>query len=309
MARTAITLMNTKICRLKKRWEKVLFLAGSLLLTGFKAFSFEYEVDGIATIAPASFAPFHCSMQIYVKDCHWEIYWWSENSSNRFVNVLSDDGENIYKLTRIETNVGTSFARDDYSHVIPYSWVGEIHPSGFPYRMLAPEPITMFYAYASSCYLASVTNKSIGSIMLDPKELDLGYEQSPVELQRGNLPPQLPTSIQFLDQNAKRIIASFNSSNFTNVGEIQLPLDVSFVRFYDGSTNVHISYTFHVAKMSDKCRINSFVPFIPKTAIILDYRFSHQKAEAIPVLVTNAWPTLSQSKTVPVYYITHLNTF
>lgn len=272
-------------------------------------FAHEFEVDGTMRITPTGYPAFSHSIHIYVRDCQWAIFRVLEDSTYRTVVEISDDGDNIYKLTRVETKNG-SFSPDDYANVIPNSLLaGEIHPSGFPFRMLEIESITLYYAYASSCYLDSLTNQIIGSIMLSPSELQSGDERSQALITRGSPPLRLPSKIIFWDDTRKWTNPIFSASEYTNFGNAQIPSRVSLFQYYQGETNILETFEFHATRILDTCSLKSFRPLLSNGALIADYRFSHQNTytPGIPQIVTNTWPTMAESKLKRGYAATQIN--
>ncbi len=108
------------------------------------------------------FPAFSSKLRVYVRDCQWAIFQTWETATNKLITEMSDDGTNIYVLEHQEARDAGASATAAEWPVDPFSWLGEIHPSGFPYRRLNTEIGILFYAYASSCYLDSLTNEMIG---------------------------------------------------------------------------------------------------------------------------------------------------
>jgi hypothetical protein len=257
-----------------------------------------FEVVGIMEIKPTGHPTFSHLMQIFVQDRQWAVFRIIENVTNRTVVEISDDGTNIYNLTHLEPKAIGISPLESYS-LSNCMAAGEIHPTGFPFRMLETESVSLFYAYASTYYLDTHTNQMIGSIILQPSDLHDGDKLSDVLLERTEAPLYLPREITFIDKAANWTNCILRCKDFTNIVGMQIPLEVSLERFYRDKTNILQTFTFHATKVYGECSLGSFTPSINSNGVfVCDYRFSHHGSyvPGIPQVVTNAWPTMAESK-------------
>ena len=284
---------------------KIRLLIWSVLLVLFqfsstRSFSYEFEVDGTMIDSPSGHPPFSCSLQIYVRDCQWAVFQIWEDPTNRIVTEISDDGDSVYMLERIETNSGV-FMPDDYSKALPNSFNGQIHPAHFPFGILNTEAVTLFYAYASSCYLDAHTNQMIGSIRFQPndqRESDLGaYRDVDARITRDLPPMGLPRQIVFLGNLLYETMlyetnAVLSATEFTNVAGVQVPLNVSLLRNSLNKTGILMTYEFQATRISEKCPLKSFKPLLPSGTYVTDYRVPHFLASDPGSYrpMANGWP-------------------
>ena len=278
---------------------KTRLLIWSVLLVLFhvsstRSFSYEFEVDGTMIDSPGDHPPFSCSLQIYVRDCQWAVFQIWENPTNRIVTEISDDGDSVYMLERIETNSGV-FMPDDYSKALPGGFHGQIHPAHFPFGTLNTEAVTLFYAYASSCYLDAHTNQMIDSIPLqsnDPQSHPGVYAGVGARITRDSPPLGLPRQIIFLRNLQYETNAVLSASEFTNVAGVQVPQKVSLVRYSSNKNEILMTYEFQATRISEKCPLKSFKPLLPTGTHVTDYRVPHFLASDPGSYrpMTNGWP-------------------
>ena len=268
----------------------------------------EFEVDGSITNMPTGYHSFSFSYQVYVKGCSWSIFLISETVSNRIVQEYSYDGSYVYKLSHIETNLSEPFQPDNIAAAFGNSWIGQIHPAGFPFRILDPDAISLFYAYCSSCYLDSITNDMIGAILFQPNELAVGDLLSHSLVIRGDMPLRLPKTIDLFSVDHAFKTCEFNVSECTNVDRMELPLSFSLLHYFRNETNVLTQFDNHVAHIRDTCSLTTFTPYFPAKLYVLDYRFSESDVfvPAITEVVTGEWPSMFEATLQPSYGPTQL---
>jgi hypothetical protein len=289
-------------------------LLGFVLITllGFlcgNACAHEYELNGVMTDEPAGHPPFACNMHVYVRDCRWAIFQTWESPTNRIVTQMSDDGTNIYTLDHVETP-----SLKNGWEAMPNSYVGNIYPSGFPYRVVRTEIVALFYAYASSCYLDSVTNGLLGPIKFHPGQLMMGDARVSVNLYRNSFPPRLPECICFLNIEGSKVQWTnvvLRAFDFTNLGSIQIPSAVELIRYRPKQATIFTRYEFRVTNILDQCSLKSFTPFLPAHSFVEDNRFATGRADVPPITygqTTNSqWPTVDEAKLQPSYKVTQLD--
>jgi hypothetical protein len=262
-------------------------------ISGARSLAYEFEVDGTMKASPSGYPPFSCSMQIYVRDCQWAVFQIWESPTNQILREISDDGDCVYALNHIETNAG-NFSPDDDSRAFPNSWTGEIYPAHFPFGILNTEAIALFYAYASSCYLDAHPNQVIGSIRFQPRDTPRTYEGAHALITRSSPPLRLPSKIIFFPEFQYVTNAVLSTSEFTNIANVQVPLKVSLVRYFQNKTNILTTYEFQVTRISEKCALKSFKPRLPSGAYVTDYRVPHFLASDPGSLrkMTNGWPAM-----------------
>jgi hypothetical protein len=267
-----------------------------LKLLTVDAAAYEFEVHGTMEYAPMGFPAVNCSFHIYVKNCSWAIYEVFDHPGYRIINETSEDGENIYRLDHITTNVTTHFEPTDYAGLNPMSLSGEIHPSGFPFRILDSETIALFYVYASGCYLDKATNQIIGSIMFSPNDLGKEDAQSLASIDRGTSVPRLPVQLVFFGDDTNQITAVLKTTAYTNLDGMHLPLSMTLLRFFHHQTKVLSTYNFQVGTISDVCTLSNFSAPFPGRAVVSDYRLAHQRPLVPPVvqLLTNGFGRTKQ---------------
>jgi len=271
------------------------------------AAAYEFEVDGVMVVTPLSnFAlrmklpQFSCRMHVCYRNCQWRIAQVWESPTNRIVQTISTDGNYIYKVDHVET-LQTSWK------ALPNSWTVEIHAPGFPRRILAPEAMVLFYAYASNCYFDSVTNRLLDPIKFQPSDLQNGdsVERAVFALNSDAL--GLPRQISFLSAEQDVTNASFSAFGFTNIGPNQIPLTAVVTRFAQGP---HTRYEFRANKIRSDCSLVSLKPQFPSGALTYDYRFSRGKVDGPPIaypLSLDHWPSEAEAKLQPGYRTTQLN--
>lgn len=273
--------------------------------------AYEFEVEGNMEIAPSGFSAFSSKMHVYVHGCQWRISETWQSATNRIITEIGDDGTNIYRLDHVETNTPSA---PSLWGIDPSSWIGAIHRAGFPYRTIETDIVTLFYAYASHCYLDSVTNNFLGPIKFQPTDLKMGDLPVQARIVRDSAAPQLPEQISFLGAQGGRLESTnsfFEASIFTNVGAAHIPLRVSVLRYRPERSSVLVKYEFSVSTARPKCSTSAFDLACPSGTFIQDYRFSHGDANVSPIMVgvlpSPGWPSLEQSKTKLGYRGTRLD--
>jgi hypothetical protein len=259
----------------------------TLQVSSVLSFAHQFELEGTMTYTWQDHVQMLYSMQVYVQDCQWAIFKTYNWTTNRLVTEMSSDGSFIYCLDRIETNTGT-VRPEDYTEAYPNSLIGQIQSVDFPFGTLNTEGITLFYAYASSCYLNTHTNHVIGSIPFNPQSLQRNEAEGEyAKITRGEQPLELPTEISFLAPFQPGTNAVLTTSEFTNFANVQIPMRVSVVH---GPT----TYEFHAARVSDTCSLKSFKPELPHGAYVTDFRVPHFLGSDPGSfrMATNGWPVL-----------------
>lgn len=267
---------------------------------------YEFELNGVMEIIPHRYniPAFSCKMRVCCRDCQWAISKIWETKTNRIVQEMSDDGTNIYSLTHIEALKNTWIWT-----AIPNSWVAQIHRSGFPRYALQTEEAMLFYAYASTCYLDSVTNSFIDPIKFEPNDLLEGDKRVKGVIIYSSARIRLPQQLCFLSVQETRTNAVLNANNITNIGMIQIPLEVSLRRFALDDGTPLIDYMFKVDNLTQHCKIESFKVRLPSAALVSDYRFSQGQAYVPPIVesATNGWMDEATAKLQPSYKTTQLD--
>lgn len=296
--------MNSKlqfILRVALAWVAIIVSTACKAETGY-----EFELSGIMEISPHRYEipSFSCKMRVCCRDCQWAIFKIWETKTNRIIQETSDDGTNIYSITHVE-DLRNNWIWTD----IPNSWVAQIHRSGFPRYVLQTEEVMLFYAYASSCYLNSLTNSFFDPIKFEPNDLLEGNVRVKGVIKYGPAPVRLPQELYFLSVREYKTNAVLSASNITNIGRIQIPLDVSLRRFVLDADKPLIDYTFKVDKLSLTCNVDSFKPRLPSNVLVSDYRFSHGQAYVPPIVesATNGWIDEATAKLQPGYKVTELD--
>ena len=277
-------------------------LIGCGLMTAFVGLcgnsgEYEFELEGVMSDEPAGHTAFTCNMHVAVCDCRWAIFQTWESPTNRIITELSDDGTNIYQLDHIEKpSVNNGW------EPMPNSYVGNLYPTGFPLTVLDPENVILFYAYASSCYLDSVTNGLLAPIRLGPGPSMTGNARVPDNLFRNPSSPRLPGRICFLEihdlgvQWTNAILSTFDS---TNLGSIKIPSRVEFVSYRANPARIVTRYAFHATNFLNHCSLQSFTPVLAGRAVVEDNRFARGRVDVPPISypqITNSqWPTIEQS--------------
>jgi hypothetical protein len=231
-----------------------------------------------------------------------------ENGSNKFVSEWTANTNCVYKLEHIETRV-TNPPNSAGWRTLSNSWIGKLYPGGFPRWDLAPEMTILYYAYASGCYLDSVTNGLADPIKFQPIDLQDGEMQVKASVVRSPLAPQLPTRICLFAPNGTRTNGVLSSSNFTNVGNLRLPLNVNVLR-YSTAGKLLEEYNFQIEHVRPVCSLNSFIPELTNETLVFDYRFSHGNADVPSIfhgVISNGWPTEQTARMNPSFAVTQLD--
>jgi len=260
-------------------------LAVLLALCDTHALGSEFEMAGTMTASPEGQKAFSCSMQIYVRDCQWAIFQVWQDSTNRSVTEVSDDGENVYLLNRFETN-SRPFLPEDWSTAAPNGWSGQVHPAHFPFKILNTEVISLFYGYASSCYLDQHTNQVINLIPFQHGDESRSPAGAFAFITRSAPPLRLPGRIVFRNEFQYDTNAILESTSFTNIANLQIPLKVSLVRYLPHTTNILETFVFQANRVTEKCSLKSFKPALPGRALVTDYRNGSQASPQM----TDGWP-------------------
>ncbi len=306
--------LGTRAGREKKLPPATVFQVGVvsllLLLEMAVASAVEFEVDGVMSINSRSYGILPSrQMHISYHDCKWSILQMRETTTNRWVLELSDDGEYIYQTSHVERKVAASLV-DNSSNRQPNSLTAQIFRKSFPDRILAPEIVMLFYAYAASCYLDSRTNQWLDPIKFQPHDLDRGDQCVKAFISRNPDSLRLPRAIWFLYADHDRTNAILEASNFTNLGTFQIPSKVVLTRFASSDQKPLVVFDFQVNGIQGKCNPDSFRPGLPEGAYVEDHRFSRGQALVPPVVhgrVSSGWPTEENSKSKPSYRATQLN--
>jgi hypothetical protein len=218
-----------------------------------------------------------------------------EMVTNRLVREMTDDGTYIYVLSHVELP-------ERGWEVQSNSWAGEMYPPGAPRRLLAPELEMMFYAYASACYLDSVTNQLLTPIKMGPQQLADDDLQAPAWITRDS-PSSLPAEICFLKTNREDTNCILRTFAFTNVGGAHIPLKAVLTGFGKSGAPL-VEYTFEAERVSGGTSVATFTPELTANTFIQDYRFAGV-ADDLPIFYpgTNAWPSEAASRAHPNYQL------
>jgi hypothetical protein len=276
---------------------------------GWRLKAAEFEVAGVMKVDPITFKPFSSKFRICVRGCNWAIFQTWESPTNKIIIEMSDDGNNIFELQHIEIPMENG----DWMPA-SNSYVGSLYPSGFPYRVLDTEIVALFYAYASTCYLNSVTNQLLGPIKFEPRDLVWGDASVSAIYERNPYSPNLPAQIVFLNHYSAKerwTNAVFSASDFTNVSGLTIPEAVSLIRYHANEGRVYTKYEFQVSSVINKCYIDTFTPDLTKRAFVQDQRFSRGVAQ-VPsitygVLTNGVWPSLADAKRQPGYKVAQMD--
>jgi hypothetical protein len=227
------------IARKEPTKHSFLFPFARLLLSALALVQFdfaraaEFEVNGVMIYQRDGKPEFPYDMRISVRDCKWSIVQRSMLGTNKMQRIqteLTYDGTNIYNLSHVERQV-----ENEAWQVVSNSYAASLYSGEFPFRNLDPEIVLLFYAYASTCYLDTVTNNQTGPIKFQPRDLEMGNATVYSELDREVLPPMLPKRISFfLGPTRGWTNANLVSGDFTNVGGLTIPATVSLEHYYLG---------------------------------------------------------------------------
>jgi hypothetical protein len=267
----------------------------------------EFEVQGVMQITPhrTKANSTTCRMRLFCRDCQWAITQTWEVGTNRVVRQMSDDGKNIYIIEHIEALLPNA-----ETEAIPNSWVAQIHRSGFPCWVLETEAITLFYAYASTCYLDTIKSDLIDPIKVQPSDLLYGNRRVKAWVARNHDSPRLPNLIGFFDYSSKLTNTVLRAESFTNIAGFQLPNRCLLRRYDPRNGKKLIDYEFHADELNGRCSMQSFTLNLPKNTYVSDYRFSHGEAY-VPAIVhpsaSGGWPTEDQSKKKKSFAVTQRN--
>lgn len=238
---------------------------------------------------------------VRVRGCEWsarlEPVAWEKLEEGEVVPdyiAAASDGTLFYKVT----SVGTA-ARRARRGVTANTAIAVRGPGSTPYA-IEDEIIALYYAFASHCYLANLTNSLVypfrGALGFDHQLSDDIRNRALWELQPA--PPGLPRYI-VTTSTAGYTNAVLTTSVFTNVSGLRLPKQSS-VRFLDanlqGSTNgsplVWKELAVIVEAAGRSSTTISFVPELPTGASVQDITFwSNKPALNVSVRTkTNGWP-------------------
>jgi hypothetical protein len=270
----------------------------------------QFEVEGVMTITSQTGnpSPFSCLLRVSYRDCHWAVFQTWEYPTNRYVKEISDDGDYIYSMDHFETNDVTGPNSRSWKPM-ENSWNGGIYPGGFPRWTLAPEISIVFYAYASACYLNSVTNLLIDPIRFQPREMDDGDQLVSAKVTRNSDSLRLPKEILFSSLDGRRTNAIFTSSNLVKVGGIDVPMHIRVDR-YATDGRLLVVYSFRATNVDAGCSVTSFKIPITNRTLVSDYRFSRGTAAVPPIMhgfITNDWPTIEKARSTSGYKVTQLD--
>jgi len=247
---------------------------------------------------------FSCKTRVFFRDCQWAVFTIWETSTNRIIQEMSDDGTNIYLVSRIEKLENNWMWTD-----VPNSWVGSIHRSGFPRFALQTVEEILFYAYTSTCYLNSVSNGFVDPIKFEPDDLFEGDKRVKAEIKYSNGSIRLPQEIYFSPRRLGETNIILRVNTITNIGKLQIPLELSLTRFASDDWKPLIDYSFKLISAAPSCSLESFKPSISSTALVSDYRFSHGQAYVPPIVefATNSWVSEAAAKSQSDYKSTQLD--
>ncbi|HYG35289.1 MAG TPA: hypothetical protein VEC99_10920 [Clostridia bacterium] len=263
----------------------------------------EFEVDGVMSIVQPQLAfPLRgpAQLQVCVRGCQWAVRHSRETAGKNahlLVTETSDNGTNIHLVSHLEQNTSGSLAYDS-TRAISNSWEAQIHPSGFPRWIVAPEMVCLFYAYASSCYFDSVTNNLLDPVGFSPTDLPWAEAKLRAAFRRNSGSPRLPVEICFLDNSGMKTNATLTSSSFTNIAGLQIPLRVVYTR-YDAGGGPREIYKFQVSGVKPNRATVSFNPELPSGTWVSDYRFYHGDLSGRGIIrfgQMDHWPTEAEAK-------------
>jgi hypothetical protein len=268
----------------------------------------EFETEGVMNIIPLvhGIKPFSCQMRVYYRDCQWKIEQIWENPTNRIIEEMVDDGTNLYVLDHSEVPAPNAASSNGW-RALTNSWIGQIHRHGYPERSYSPEKEMLFYGFASSCYLDSITNGLVDPIKFEPDQLRDGDQRVSANVTRNRDNFMLPAKVYFLgEQNRTNAFLNASTNIYMKGGAI--PQTLELTRYIEEGKPL-IIYRFVVAKAVEQCPVESFTPKLSEYTLISDYRFSHGKAYVPPVSCgfLKEWPTEAQDKLRPGYRVTQMD--
>jgi hypothetical protein len=216
---------------------------------------------------------------------------------------MTDDAQTIYTLTHVE-QLSPEAGNDSLASILTNSWVATMERSGFPYRTFNPEIEFLFYAYLSSCYLDSLSDRHAAPIKFGPSDMLMGDAKVPIEVERHSQPPHLPTRLFLFSPAGDRTNAVIQAWGFTNVAGVVLPCHVVLKRLKHGGDSILAIYEFKAEVLRSETAVASFTPQFPPRALVADHRFSKGKADVPPVtygIRTGDWPSESEARNHPAF--------
>jgi hypothetical protein len=290
----------------------------------------EYEVEGVVSFDHfvAKRREPEVSFHVAVRGPKWFI------RTTRPDKLLADyeeaayDGTNLYYVCSIKTAVGQRAAtgkKTGVNNAIAWIYKGPVLHSDVSH-IIAP----VWFAYASSRYLAALTNSELEPVIMAPLstgvyDLAVPFKQH-AEITLSASLPNLPMRVVFFEDGFLRdemlraprkrkppydkgfTNAVYSAVNFTNVGGYSLPTTAT-LRIYApkddqfapnglGTTHhdvmLHSQYQIALTRATPQTSLEEFQPKLLPTSVVTDARFVQQQGLLVPYLSDSNWATVAE---------------